>query len=531
MTRFRFVAGFVALLLITAAMASYYYLKTLTPRLKIRVEQALSDRFDADVQLQSLNVALFPRPQVSGNGISIRHRQWSDPHPLIFIRHFKAATGFSTILDRRNTVSLVTISGLEIHIPPRGQSTLKESMEANQPVSDAQPGSDKTQFHFVIQTIVVNNTLLEIEPKVAGKEPLQFAIEEIIMHSVGPGEAMSFTARLSNPRPPGLIDTEGRFGPWQRDDPRSTAVSGKYTFQNADLSVFKGISGILSSTGQYRGVLQHIEVNGQTDTPKFALKAGGTPVDLKTKFHSVVDGTNGDTILDPVDATFLNSEFICSGGVVHQPGQKGKAIDLTAWTKHGRIEDILTLVVGGQKPLLTGNVNFNTKIKIPPGPQAVLDKLNLDGQFGLSSAEFTNAEVQQKLRTLTDRARGISKEDEQHGEGIDASNVASNLRGRFKLDDGKASFSKLSFNVPGAFINLAGNYDLNSQKIDMQGTFRMQSTLSDTQSGIKHWMLKPLDPLFKKHGAGFELPVEIGGTKDHPEIGASIFHHEFNMHQ
>ena len=44
-------------------------------------------------------------------------------------------------------------------------------------------------------------------------------------------------------------------------------------------------------------------------------------------------------------------------------------------------------------------------------------------------------------------------------------------------------------------------------------------------------MLKPFDPLFKKHGAGFEVPVEIGGTKDHPEIGASIFHHEFNMHQ
>ena len=127
-------------------------------------------------------------------------------------------------------------------------------MEAKQEVADAQPGSDRTQLRFRIQTIVATNTRLEIEPKKAGKEPLLFGIEELIMRSVGPGEAMAFTAKLTNPTPPGLIDTDGHFGPWQRDDPRSTAVSGNYTFRHADLGVFNGISGILSSTGKYKGV-------------------------------------------------------------------------------------------------------------------------------------------------------------------------------------------------------------------------------------------------------------------------------------
>ena len=175
-------------------------------------------------------------------------------------------------------------------------------------------------------------------------------------------------------------------------------------------------------------------------------------------------------------------------------------------------------------------MNFRTKIVIPPGPAEVLDKLNLEGQFGLNSAEFTSEDVQGKLRTLTDRSRGITKKDEENGKGTDADNVASNLLGRFKLDNGKATFSRLSFHVPGAFINLAGSYDLHSEKIDMEGHFRMQAALSDTQSGLKHWMLKPIDPLFRKHGAGFEVPVEISGTKDHPEIGAMIFHHEVNIH-
>ncbi len=530
MSRVRIISGLVALLLIAAGIGGYFYAKTLVPRLKTRVEQALSDRFDADVQLQTLNVSLLPRPRVWGEGLSIRHKQWMDPRPLIYIRHFKAATDFSTILDRRNTVSLVTLDGLEIHIPARGRSTLKAGMEAKQEVANAQPGSDRTQLRFLIQTIVATNTRLEIEPKKAGKEPLLFGIEELIMRSVGPGEAMAFTAKLTNPTPPGLIDTEGHFGPWQRDDPRSTAVSGDYTFRHADLGVFNGISGILSSTGKYKGVLQHIEADGETDTPNFALKSGGAPVHLKAAFHSVIDGTNGDTILDPVNAAFLNSEFVCTGGVVQQPGKRGKTVTLDAFTKRGRIEDILTLIVGGKKPLLTGNVNFRTKIEVPPGSQQVLDKLNLDGQFGLNSAEFTSAEVQEKLRTLSDRARGISKKEEDRGEGAEAANVASNLKGRFKLDNGKATFSRLSFNVPGAFINLTGSYDLRSEKIDMEGRFRMQATLSDTQSGLKQWMLKPLDPLFRKHGAGFELPLEVGGTKDHPIIGTTILHHQVNIH-
>jgi hypothetical protein len=58
----------------------------------------------------------------------------------------------------------------------------------------------------------------------------------------------------------------------------------------------------------------------------------------------------------------------------------------------------------------------------------------------------------------------------------------------------------------------------------------MKATLSDTQSGIKHWLLKPLDPIFKKDGAGFEVPVEITGTKDQPEVGTQVFHKTIHVH-
>jgi hypothetical protein len=516
----------ICLLLVLAGVFLHHYVRSLGPKAKARVIQALEDRFDADVDLSSLQLSLLPNPHVVGEKLVIRHKGWNDTHPLISIRRFSASTDILTVINRKNHVDAVRLEGLEIHIPPKGRSSLSKSFAGTDSGSPT-PGTDQTRLKFLIETIYADGTLLEIEPKVEGKDPLQFEIQKLQLRSVGSGQAMFFTAKLTNPKPPGLINSVGKFGPWQRDEPRSTAVSGEYTFQGADLSVFKGISGILSSTGKYHGVLEQIDVDGTTDTPQFALKPGGDPVHLQTTFHSTVDGTNGDTILKLVDARFLGSEFLCQGGVVRLPGQSGKTVQLDASTTSARMEDILHLIIGKDRPLLQGSVNFQTKIRIPPGKQDVLDKLDLDGKFALSSARFTSAEIERRLRTLTNRARGISKEEEEHQI---PHPVASNMRGVFRLDNSVAAFRSLSFSVPGATIILSGKYNLRSEQIDFKGKFRMQSTLSDTQSGIKHWLLKPLDPFFEKNGAGFEVPLEVGGTRTHPEVEAIIFHKHVDIH-
>ncbi len=72
------------------------------------------------------------------------------------------------------------------------------------------------------------------------------------------------------------------------------------------------------------------------------------------------------------------------------------------------------------------------------------------------------------LETLSDRARGITKEEQEaHPPQL----TASDLSGGLFSDHGVADFSKLSFQVPGAEIRLKGNYNLGSQKIDMKGVF------------------------------------------------------------
>src|SRR6202035_459890 len=176
----------------------------------------------------------------------------------------------------------------------------------------------------LIGEIVSDDAKLRSLPKPADKDPHVFAIHHLVMHSVGLDRPAKFTAQLTNAIPPGEIETKGSFGPWSPDDPGQTPLSAEYTFDKADLGVFKGISGILSSAGKFGGVLRKIEVKGKTSIPDFTVTIGGHPLDLETVFSATVDGTNGNTLLHPVTAHLLNTVIVAQGGVVKSKDNKGK---------------------------------------------------------------------------------------------------------------------------------------------------------------------------------------------------------------
>jgi hypothetical protein len=229
-----------------------------------------------------------------------------------------------------------------------------------------------------------------------------------------------------------------------------------------------------------------------------------------------------------VDAKLANSEFICRGSIAHLPGAPGKTVSLDAVTKHARMEDILALVLGNSKAMLKGDVHFQSKILIPQEKGPAIEKLQLDGKFDLPSAIFTSPKVKHTLATFSLRARGIDAKEEEK-EGYEGEQVASDLSGVFTLKRGVAAFSQCVFQIPGATINLTGTFNIPKDDIDMKGTFRMDATLSETQSGIKHLALKPLDPFFKKNGAGFQIPITITGSRKEPVVGASILRHKVTI--
>ena len=251
-----------------------------------------------------------------------------------------------------------------------------------------------------IASVSCDNAQLVILTNKPGKTPLTFDIASLRMRTNGPGKGMSYTAKLTNPKPVGEIEATGEFGPWDRDDPRQTPVSGRFTFANADLSTIHGIGGILSSHGTFAGPLERLEVRGSTETPDFQVSTGQHPVPLHTDYEATVDGTTGDTYLHPVRARLLGSTIIANGSVVRQPAG-GHLITLDLASSGAQLEDLLRVAVKNDPPAMTGPVSFAAKFVLPPGKRTIADRLLLNGTFQQSQAHLTDAEAQEKLDRLS----------------------------------------------------------------------------------------------------------------------------------
>jgi hypothetical protein len=492
-----------------------------TEPLRKLVVATLSERLNSDVDLQSFSVDTFPRVVIYGEGLVLRLRGTSaraDIPPLIQIKSFTVYCGVMDLLHHPRRFKQVVLEGLVVNIPPGGlknhDNPIGEAVnQAPSHSGSATPG----EAPIVIDELRTEGAMLRIIPKKAGKDPREFAIRSLVMQFLGFAEAMPFRASVTNPVPRGQVEASGTFGPWKKDDPSTTPLQGKYTFDNANLDTIPGLGGILSSRGGFNGELERIVVKGETHTPDFSLDISRQPVPLDTKFETVVDGTDGDTYLNNVDATFLKTSLTAKGAVVGTKGVKGRTIKLHVKVHQGRIEDLLRLSTKAKTPLMVGRVALHTDFNLPPGQRDVFERLELVGDFDVEDAKFTNPDVKKKLAGMSQRARGRSQDE------APPENVVTDLQGRFRLHNGTVSFPSLAFKMPGAAVQLTGGYGLRSEELSFDGTLRMEATISQAAGGgLKSFFLKIVDPLFRKKGAGALIPIRIRGTVDDPKFGLDV---------
>ncbi len=513
------VSIFAALFCIGIFITFAIYFHRAEPILKQRVIRTLSTRYDSRVELATFNVSVLQGFEVTGAGLKLYPNQLQMNQPLISVDKFAFRTTWHDLLHLPMHIHLVRIHGLDIHVPPKQQ-------RANIPSPNPGGGSPSSggQIQIIVDRLEIDRASLVLGTNKPGKVPLTFQIGQVELRAVGDGHPMRFHAILVNPRPIGNIDSRGFFGPFNEHDPGNTPVSGTYKFTRADLNSIKGIGGMLSSVGRYEGTLNNINVDGETDTPNFSLDTADHPMPLHTKFHAIVDGTNGDTRLDPVDATLLHSRIIARGDVVSVPGQ-GHHITLDVTIPSGRLEDMLALAVKTEPPVMTGGITLHTKFDLPPGPDSVTQKLRLKGGFHISGARFADPKTQDKIDGLSLRGQGEPEKAKEDSEHTINANIASDLRGNFVLGDSRLAIAGLHFIVPGANISLNGVYTLDGNQIDFRGTARLKAKLSQMVTGWKSLLLKPVDPFFSKSGAGTEVPIEITGTRDNIHFGLDYFHH------
>ena len=473
--------------------------------LRDRLVATLSDRLDADVELDRLELSVLPRLRANGTALSVRREGSGDVPPLIAIDAF--AVDASVLHVWRRHVDHVRLDGLVISIPPSNDEP------------DDVPGRPAAGPHVaqgrqvVVDDLEAPGTRLVIIPRAPTRPPKVWLLHELRVRSVSANTAMPFDATLTNAVPPGLIRTGGSFGPWHRDDPGHTPLDGRFTFEHADLGVFKGISGLLSAHGTYGGTLETIEVHGETETPDFAVNVSGQTVPLHTTYHAVVDGTNGDTRLESIDASFLRTSLNAHGEVAHVEGAKGREVSLDVKIDEGRLEDVLRLAVKSPTAPMTGALSLVTRLVIPPGDRDVVDKLRLEGRFAIDGGMFADREVQRQIATLSQRARGR--------QGTAPAAVPSDFRGRFALADAVLTLPELVFDVPGAVVELSGTYGLRTEALAFEGELVMDAKISETVNGWKSWLLKPLDPLFRREGRT-AVPIKIGGTRASPRFGLDV---------
>ncbi|MCB9383004.1 MAG: hypothetical protein H6509_00195 [Bryobacterales bacterium] len=489
--------------------------RALSPWAKREMIAALENKFQSQADVEDLQIRLFPWFSAEATGLVFRHHGRTDVPPLIRIKRLTASSNPVSAVFRR--VSDVTLEGLEITVARKKEDD-QAGGQQDEPDREEQKDDNKENGGggFLVKRILADGTHLEILPKNPEKDPMVFDLKELTLFDAGPNSPMTYVATLTNPKPPGEIDTKGAFGPWNGDDPGQTPLDGNYVFTDADLSHFNGIAGILSSEGSFEGVLERIAVEGWTDTPDFSVSSSKQPVHLKTEFSAIVDGTSGDTYLQPVIARFEESEVHAEGKVAQEEGMKGKSVILDVRVEKGRVEDMLKLAVPAKDAVLEGPIQYKAKFRLPPGDKEVPARLELLGKFGMEDAEFTKSKVSRKLGELSNKAQGEPEAAPKP--------VQSDLVGRFQLGGGVLSLLDLQFQIPGADVTMGGDYGLLSKELDFRGRIEMDAKISEATTGKKSFFLKLVDPFFKnkRKGYGSSIPIKVTGTVDDPQVGLAL---------
>ena len=399
----------------------------------------------------SSHVLSAPRLHWRQSAVQTGWRILSAP-PLVTIRHFSIAAHYLDLLFRPGYIARIVLNDFHIHVPAE-----RLSLE--------RPPTDSSKSSILVGEIIADGSSIQIDRD--SDSPLLFDIHTLRLAPASESTPFSYTTTLHIPLPSGELRSNGKFGPWNLNNPGQTAVSGEFAFENADLGVFKGIAGTLSSEAKFQGVLSNIEAHGKINIPNFGVTRSHHSVHLQSAFHAYIDGTNGDVRLEHVEASYFKTKVTAEGEVAHHSGQDGKIASIDLFVSNGRIQDVLYLFVRAPDPPLHGLASFRAHVSIPPKAQPFVEKIRIIGDFEIENGQFAKASTQESIDTLSERARGVKPENEN-----DSDKVISDLAGHVDLRNASAALTDLRFHVPGASAHMDGTYNIESTKINLHGTLR-----------------------------------------------------------
>src|SRR5579872_5206974 len=231
------IAGLLILVLLLIGVA---VLISHWPFTRQAVIDALQERSGRIVEIETFHKTYFP-PGGVAEGVKFTQGERRDP-PLIHIQRLIIESSFTGMLRYPVLIDKVRVVGMHVTVPPRAP-------DGKRPEVMSLTG-DKSQTTVRILTRIADGAVLEVLQSSAQEKPYKLEIRRLSLHNIEGQGPFSYDVNLFNTEPPGDIHSTGKFGPWNRQDPGHTPVSGSYTYENVNLGVFDGVSGTLSAAGK-----------------------------------------------------------------------------------------------------------------------------------------------------------------------------------------------------------------------------------------------------------------------------------------
>lgn len=486
----------IAGVLLLAVIVDFVIILRHWPFTQKALTEALQKHASGAVQIGRFHETYFP-PGCIAEDVTIP--------PGLTARKLIIRGNYGDLLLFRKHIDELRVSGVHVVFPPKNSG---ERMPfSSQGKSDGSLGIGKA---------VAEDALLEFRPKQQGQEPYRIAIERLVLPHFAADTSLPYDVKLTISKPPGAIESKGKFGPWNSKDPSRTPVSGSFTYTHANLGISQKVTGILNGNGKFDGVLGEINVHGSTDIPDFHIHGSAHKLRMTTEYQAVVNGMNGDTFLKSVQDHVLRSTGVFEGSVAGEQGREGKFISLDMRVHDGRVEDILLLFTSDKRASMDGAISLHGHARVPPGSRPFLEKLLITGDFSIAEAHFTKPSTQQPINRLSESAAGEKKDQIEEDQRM----VLENVKAHVSTKNGVATLTNITFAVPGALARMAGTFNLQTKMVDLHGVLDTTGKLSDsTTNGFKSFVLKAITPFYKKKPKLTVIPFRITGPIGHTSIG------------
>jgi len=474
------------------------------PFTELAMLRSLQEQSGTQVQVTGFRQTYFPHPGCVADGVTFRK---GNAQPFITIQKLTVAGSYHGLLT--NHLKSIRADGFRLVID---KQTFSGAL-------------GKTSPGLTIGEIIADGAEIAFPAQQKGEEPLVFRIPKLALHDVADTQPLRFETTVQLPKPVAEVEVTGKFGPWRAGQTAQTRLSGSYALHRLDLGSFAGLAGQMIASGKFDGELQGVKVEGSLDAPDFEVRQSKHPVHLVAQYDATVNGLNGDVEIDAARAHFRGTTIFGAGTVSGEGLEQGKAVTAELSSKQARIEDLLWLFVSGNQPAMAGPIVFRAKVQLPPENRSFTKKVKLEGDFGVSNAQYPNATTQKNIDLLSARARGqadkVEDQQDKVGNNYDPGKVLSDVKGHVVLNDGIAHLSNVSFAVPGAQAFVSGTYSLLTEKVDLSGHMRLEAELSKATTGVKSVLLKVMQPFMhkSKHQVSV-VAIRIGGTYGNPTYTA-----------